>query len=110
VFYDTEGDATRNSVHLNWSVSTDGGVNWSTPAALTTVRSSDIVDSFEFGDYNGLDVVGNQLIAIFTDNRNEAGGGGESVDVYAAGTFTAGGIFNDGFESGDATAWSATVP
>lgn len=111
VFYDTAGDATRNSVHLNWVVSTDGGVTWSTPVALTTVRSQDIVDGFEFGDYNGLDVVGSRLIAVFTDNRNEGGGGGDSVDVYVAGTITGGDpIFSDGFETGNTSAWSATVP
>ena len=31
------------------------------------------------------------LIAIYTDNRNEGGGGGDSVDVYAAGIPVTGG-------------------
>ena len=41
-------------------------------------------DPFEFGDYNGLDHVICQ-IAIYTDNRNEAGGTGDSRDVYTIG-------------------------
>jgi hypothetical protein len=32
-----------------------------------------------------MDMVMNDLIAVFTDNRNEGGGGGDSVDVYGAG-------------------------
>ena len=53
-----------------------------------------------------------RLIAIFTDNRNEAGGTTDSVDIYAAGRVLDGGgsIFADGFETGDSTAWSFTSP
>jgi len=83
-FYDTrEGD--RTSVDFYYSRSTDGGQTWTTPEDLTTVTSPNIADGFEWGDYNGLDVVMNDLITIFTDNRNESGGSGDSVDVYAAG-------------------------
>ena len=49
-----------------------------------------ITDGFEWGDYNGLDAVGSDLIAIYTDNRDEVGGDPLSVDVYAAG-FESGG-------------------
>lgn len=78
------------------------------PARLTDQSSPNISDSFEFGDYNGLDVAMNDLIAIFTDNRNEGGGGGDSADIYAAviaGESSAA-IFADGFESGDTDAWT----
>ena len=112
IFYDTRQDPTRESVDIYHVFSTDGGVSWSTPARLTTESSPDITDGFEFGDYNGLDVVMNDLIAIFTDNRNEGGGGGNSVDVYVAGTQVGNNsdIFTDGFESGDTTAWSLEGP
>ncbi len=74
VFYDTRRDPSRQSVDLFWSTSTDGAVTWSDPIRLTSEQSPSINDGFEFGDYNGMDVVMNDLIAIFTDNRNEGGG------------------------------------
>ena len=46
--------------------------------------SPHIEDSFQWGDYNGLDVLGGQVLGIFTDNRNESRGSADSVDVYAA--------------------------
>jgi hypothetical protein len=66
-------------------VSSDGAQTWSTPARLTSVISPQIDTGFEWGDYNGIDVIGQQLIGIYTDNRNESGGGADSVDVYAVG-------------------------
>jgi len=88
VFYDTRRDPTRNSVDLFRSVSTDGAVTWSTPERVTAELSPRINNSFEFGDYNGLDAVMSDLIAVWTDNRFEGGGTGDSIDVYGAG-FTA---------------------
>ena len=112
VYYDTRNDPTRASVDLYWSTSTDGAVTWSTPAKLTSEISPHMEDFFQFGDYNGMDVVMSELIAVFTDNRNESGGGTDSPDIYAAGLVIDGGssIFADGFESGDSTVWSFTSP
>ncbi len=113
MFYDTRNDPTRDSVDVFYSISEDGAQTWDVPQRLTTVSSPDINDGFEFGDYNGMDVVMNRLITIFTDNRSEAEGGGDSVDVYAAGLEvegSSGAIFADGFESGNTSAWTATVP
>ncbi len=110
IFYDTRRDASRNSVDLFHSASTDGGDTWSTPDRLTSVQSPNITDGFEWGDYNGLSAVMQDVIAIYTDNRNELGGGGNSVDVYAIGLTAATPLFADGFESGDTAAWALTVP
>jgi len=85
VFYDTRRSAARTSVDVFYSFSDDGAQTWSTPSRVTAEQSPNIGDSFEFGDYNGLDAVMSDLIAIYTDNRNEGGGGADSVDVYAAG-------------------------
>ncbi len=105
IFYDTRRDLpTRNQVDIFTSNSTDGGDTWSTPERVTAEQSPNIADGFEFGDYNGLDIVGSDLIAIYTDNRDEVGGDPTSVDVYAAG-MTLDLIFADGFESGDTSAW-----
>ncbi len=94
MFYDTRRSATRVGVDVFYSVSSDGGNSWTTPARITTVMSPQIDDTFEWGDYNGLDVVGNQLIAIFTDNRHETGGSADSIDVYASGITIGGGPGN----------------
>ncbi len=93
-FYDTRRSPTRVGVDIFYSVSSDGGDTWPTPVRLTSVLSPQIDTGFEWGDYNGLDVVGSQLITIFTDNRNEGGGGTDSVDVYAAGLQIGGGPGN----------------
>jgi hypothetical protein len=94
IFYDTRRSATRVGVDMFYSVSSDGGNTWPTPVRLTSVLSPQIDDGFEWGDYNGLDVVGSQLISIFTDNRNEGGGAADSIDVYAAGLTIGGGPGN----------------
>lgn len=94
IFYDTRRSPTRVGVDIFYSVSSDGGNTWPTPVRLTSVLSPQIDDGFEWGDYNGLDVVGTQLISIFTDNRNEGGGGADSIDVYAAGLTIGGGPGN----------------
>lgn len=99
-YYDTRRDASRTSVDLFYTSSTDGGQSFAAPTRLTAQQSPKIDDSFEFGDYNGLDVVMNDVIAIFTDNRNEGGGGADSVDVYAAG-LTGGGGGGGGAGSGE---------
>ncbi len=94
MFYDTRRSATRVGVDVFYSVSSDGGNTWPTPTRITSVLSPQIDTSFEWGDYNGLDIVGNQLITIFTDNRNESGLSADSVDVYAAGVQIGGGPGN----------------
>ena len=85
VFYDTRQSPTRTAVDLYYAYSTDGAATWSAPERVTAASSPNIADGFEFGDYNGLDGVLDSLIAIFTDNRDEAGGSSQSVDVYASG-------------------------
>lgn len=83
VFYDTRNDATRSSVDLYHSFSTDGAATFSSPTRLTSQSSPNISNSFEFGDYNGMDAVMDKAIAIYTDNRQESSGTGDSIDVYA---------------------------
>ena len=85
VYYDTSRSADRTKVDLFYSWSSDGAQTWSPPQRVTSVQSPNINDSFEWGDYNGLDVVLQNLIAIYTDNRDESGGTAQSVDVYAIG-------------------------
>ena len=84
IYYDTSPDPSRTSVRVMHQRSDNGGQSWTSPALLSSAVSPVISNTFQLGDYNGLDVVGNLALASFTDNRNEAGGNGDSVDVYAA--------------------------
>jgi hypothetical protein len=85
IYYDTRHSVNRTGADIYHQVSTNGGVSWSAAQRLTTQTSRNLTNAFEFGDYNGLDIVGNQLLGSFTDNRDEAGGTAQSVDVYATG-------------------------
>ncbi len=87
VFYDTRINGDRTGVDLYYSRSDDGGVTFTTPTRLSTVKSPNIDDDFEWGDYNGLDIVLDTAIAIYTDNRDELGGSARSVDTYGIGGF-----------------------
>lgn len=87
VFYDTRNSANRSGVDLYHVYSNTGAQTFSTPRRLTTVTSANLGDSFEFGDYNGLDyLMAEKFIAIYTDNRDEGAGGGDSDDIYAVTT------------------------
>ncbi len=89
MFYDTRNSTGRTGVDFYHSQSTDGGNTWSAPNRVSSVTSPHIEDSFQWGDYNGMDVFGtSQVVGIFTDNRNEGGGTADSVDVYAAASGT----------------------
>lgn len=83
VYYSTEAvRPDRTQVDLYYQVSQDGGQTWSTPQRVTTVTSPNISDSFEWGDYNGLDAIGAKVLPIWTDNRSETKL--DSIDVYTA--------------------------
>lgn len=92
VFYDTRLVADRSGVDLFYTYSTDGAQSWSAPERVTAETSPRIEDVFEFGDYGGLDIVMNDLIAVYTDNRGESGEPeGDSIDIYASGIAPGGG-------------------
>ena len=111
VYYDTGFDGDRETVDLYYTFSTDGAQTWSTPRRETSVTSPRIDDGFEWGDYNGLDAVLDRVMSVFTDNRNEGGGGADSMDIYSTAFTVAGAeLFADGFESGNTLMWSVTFP
>ncbi|MGN6519172.1 MAG: proprotein convertase P-domain-containing protein [Dokdonella sp.] len=82
VYYDTRHSTNRTGVDLYYSVSLDGAQTWETPRRLTTVTSPKINTSMEWGDYNGMDMAMNDIIAIYTDNRAVNNG-----DVWGVGGF-----------------------
>jgi len=104
VFYDTRQFADRKGVDFYHSYSTNGGVSWSSPNRLTSESSPaapSVVDTFQFGDYNGLDfgMSANSGIAIFSDNRTE-NGGSDDMNVYVAPVAMVSDlIFKNGFDN-----------
>lgn len=83
IYYNTKLAASRSAgVDIFATTSTDGGVTWAPEQRLSTVTSPNIADGFEWGDYNGMDALVSEVIAIFTDNRAEGGGGGDNIDAY----------------------------
>ena len=103
VFYDTINNAERTGVDYYYSYSENGGDGWSTPTRLTSINMPKPTNSFEWGDYNGMDMILSQALGIYTDNRDEGDGSGISRDAYAVGDFAVTGgisdvIFADGFD------------
>lgn len=85
VFNDTRRSGDRLSVDVFYSYSIDGAQTWSAPRRVSGAMSPAIEHWREFGGYSGLDIVADDLVATYTDNRQEEGGTGDSVDIYAAG-------------------------
>lgn len=80
VYYDTRHSTGRTGVDLYYSVSIDGAQTWDAPRRLTTATSPKINTSMEWGDYNGMDMAMNDIIAIYADNR-------AGIDVWGIGGF-----------------------
>lgn len=103
VFYDTINNPARTGVDYYYSYSENGGDGWSTPTRLTSINMPKPTNSFEWGDYNGMDMVLSQALGIYTDNRDEGDGSGITRDAYAVGDFAVTGgisdvIFANGFD------------
>jgi hypothetical protein len=104
VFYDTSNSIDRTGVDYYYSYSNNGGDGWTTPTRLTSINMPKPTSSFEWGDYNGMDMALTQALGIYTDNRDEGDGAGISRDAYAVGDFAITGaltdvIFANGFDS-----------
>lgn len=104
VFYDTRNSVNRTGVDFYYSYSETGGDTWSAPTRLTSINMPKPADSFEWGDYNGMDMILTKALGIYTDNRSEDAGG-NTVDAYASADFAVTGplvganaIFANGFE------------
>lgn len=80
VYYDTRHSNNRTGVDVYYSISNDGAQTWDTPRRLTTATSPKINTSMEWGDYNGMDMAMNDIMAIYTDNR-------AGIDVWGIGGF-----------------------
>ena len=69
VYYDTRHSPDRSGVDLYYACSVDGGASWQTEERFTTETSDNLTDGQEWGDYNGLSVVLDNIVATWTDNR-----------------------------------------
>ncbi len=82
VFYDTRHSVDRTGVDLYYNVSVDGGVTWPAPQRVTSATSANLTDGQEWGDYNGISVLFDQMLSTWTDNRD---GPPNAKDAYVAG-------------------------
>ena len=68
-YYDTRHSSNRTGVDFYYSTSTDACASWS-ESRFTSQTSSNLTDGQEWGDYNGLSVVLDQIAMSWTDNRS----------------------------------------
>jgi hypothetical protein len=80
VYYDTRNSVDRSGVDLYYTYSIDGGVTWAEAQRVSSATSANLSDLQEFGDYNGVAVLGDRLVSAWTDNRD---GPPDQRDVYA---------------------------
>jgi hypothetical protein len=81
VYYDTRNAPDRKEVDMYYSFSTDGGVTWNAPQRVSSATSANLTDGQEWGDYNGISVLGSEILTTWTDNR---GGPPNRKNVIAA--------------------------
>ncbi|MEM9557842.1 MAG: sialidase family protein [Acidobacteriota bacterium] len=103
VWYDQRHDGSSLDVYL--SSSTDGGATWGpdvrvTGASFVPVLPSEPGAAAFIGDYNGIAATATRVLPFYQDAR------GGTQDVWVA-VVPTGGIFADGFESGDTGRWSS---
>ncbi|MEK6276802.1 MAG: hypothetical protein AABM29_02160 [Actinomycetota bacterium] len=79
-FYSTKADATRETTHQYYVISTNGGVSYGSMQQFTTAASDYSganSDGFDYGDYEGSDVAQGIYYPAWTDNRAAGGGDAE---------------------------------
>jgi len=69
VYLSTQNDPNRLETDLYHVLSTDGGETFGTPLRVSAESSGYISDNFQWGDYNGLSIVGEEVRPIWTDRR-----------------------------------------
>ena len=90
VYYDTRNSLNRTGTDLYYTFSTDGAQTWSEPERVSSATSANLGDGQEWGDYNGVSVVGDKVVTVWTDNRNGGPGLPDEKDGYAATLLNAG--------------------
>jgi hypothetical protein len=78
-YHDTVNDPTRLQSDIWMQTSTDDGQTWSTPIKVTSARTDETTagaNSFQYGDYDGLDGFYGTFFPVWTDRRS---GGREEI-------------------------------
>ena len=81
VYYNTMHSVNRTGVDLYYANSDDGGVTWNPEERISAVTSVNVANGQEWGDYNGISVIGDQIVTTWTDNRPPVST--SDTDVYA---------------------------
>ena len=106
IWYDRRQNGSDLDVYL--ASSGDGGATWGanrriTAQSFTPVLPAEGGAASFIGDYNGLAASGGALYPFYQDAREG------NQDVYVAVVSLQEGVFEDGFESGDTSAWSSST-
>ncbi len=109
VYYDTQNSVNRTGVDLYYTISTDGALTWDTPTRVSSETSINVTTGQEWGDYNGVSVVGGKVIPIWSDNRPTDGGTAANIDAFVADVVNVGASPNF-LLSGDSTNFDVCVP
>ncbi len=112
LYYDTGATAQSDAdadglLDASYAVSDDGGQTWVRAPLTPTPFGSAITDlgNGQFiGDYQGIAVAGERAIPVYMGE--DAG----RPAIYSHVVESAATLLADGFESGDTSAWSASVP
>ncbi|MFK8032346.1 MAG: proprotein convertase P-domain-containing protein [Gammaproteobacteria bacterium] len=110
VYYDTRNSLNRTGVDLYYAVSLDGGVTWDEPTRVSSETSLNVGTFQEWGDYNGVSVVGGKVIPIWADNRPTDGGTADNTDTFVADLTNVGAAPNFLLGSDSGTNFAVCVP
>jgi hypothetical protein len=86
-WYDARNDPGNTKAQIYGTISTDGGQTWLRDKLIgQAVSDASKANSFEYGDYIGLDFNNGSFYPIWADNSNSTGDNnrGGSMDVYTA--------------------------
>ncbi len=108
-FYDRRLDPGNLLFDRYRASSSDGGLTWEANERLSDVSSPVVLDgalaTCYHGDYDqSLIASTGERISLWSDDREAP----DLADVYSDGGSVT--LFADGFESGDTSAWTATIP
>ncbi len=81
IFYDTRNTPNNNTIEVYLARSTDGGQTFTNELISTQQSPTNTPNSsIRFGDYIGIDYLGNRIVPVWTDER----AGGFNMEIYTA--------------------------
>lgn len=113
IFFDTRytpqlDDDLEGWFDVTYATSADGGDTWLearlTPSSFSSALATWPGFTQFLGDFLGMSLTSDGILVAYPDTS------GGDLDVYAQTVRLEAGIFSDGFESGNTSAWSSSVP